>query len=77
MGGFVLFLGQLVIRMPLPVDEQTLLVTPTVGLAIHGLRLQHRSRVLWIDAICINQADIYERNNQIQTCVHDTATLVE
>ena len=34
--------------------------------AIDGLLLEHKSRVLWIDAICINQANILERNGQVQ-----------
>jgi hypothetical protein len=33
--------------------------------ALHHLRYGHRPRVLWIDAICINQASVWERNHQV------------
>ncbi|KAK0610783.1 heterokaryon incompatibility protein-domain-containing protein [Immersiella caudata] len=34
--------------------------------ALSHLRLQDTDRVLWIDAICINQSDVSERNHQVQ-----------
>ena len=30
------------------------------------MRLPHKSRVVWIDAICINQTDIEERSQQVE-----------
>jgi hypothetical protein len=33
--------------------------------ALHALRLEQDTRTLWIDAICINQDDIPERNHQV------------
>ncbi|KAK4112968.1 HET-domain-containing protein, partial [Canariomyces notabilis] len=34
--------------------------------ALRHLRLPDSARVLWIDAICINQSDLRERNHQVQ-----------
>lgn len=34
--------------------------------ALHGLRYKDRSRLLWADAICINQSDTAERGSQVQ-----------
>lgn len=45
--------------MPLPIGEN-------FGCALRHLRYQDRGRVFWIDALCINQADIPERNSQVQ-----------
>jgi hypothetical protein len=33
--------------------------------ALFHLRLENKLRVLWIDALCINQADVNERNHQV------------
>ena len=33
---------------------------------LQRMRLRHKSRVVWIDAICINQTDIEERNQQVE-----------
>jgi hypothetical protein len=33
--------------------------------ALINLRLPEKRRVLWVDALCINQADTTERNNQV------------
>lgn len=35
------------------------------GLALRRLRLANRPRVLWIDAVCIDQANVAERNAQV------------
>ena len=40
-------------------------VTPNLHSALEQLRLPDQSRVLWIDAICINQGDTSERNQQV------------
>ncbi|KAE9366433.1 HET-domain-containing protein, partial [Stipitochalara longipes BDJ] len=41
-------------------------ITPNLWSALYHLRLQENERVLWIDALCINQIDITERNHQVQ-----------
>lgn len=33
---------------------------------LKAIRIQNRSRFLWIDAICINQNDLTERSNEVQ-----------
>ena len=47
-------------------DEQKLPVTPSVAIALRYLRYQHAPRRLWIDQICINQADLDERSAQVR-----------
>jgi len=42
-----------------------LLVTPNCDAALRHLRLRLRSRVLWIDAICIDQQSVREKNEQV------------
>ena len=43
-----------------------LTVTPNLYAALVRLRYEDRDRLLWIDQICINQADIQERNVQVE-----------
>jgi hypothetical protein len=56
-------------EVPITVNESTFFVTPNLAAALDGLRNNARfggkSRTLWIDAICINQADVNERNHQV------------
>jgi hypothetical protein len=40
-------------------------VTSNLDVALRYLRLKDQPRVLWIDAICINQHNIQERNKQV------------
>jgi Heterokaryon incompatibility protein (HET) len=41
-------------------------VTTNLESALRHLRLKNDARRLWIDAICINQSDILERNHQVK-----------
>lgn len=41
-------------------------VRRNLWLALCSLRLEDESRVIWIDAICVNQSDLEERSQQIQ-----------
>ncbi|KAK0613653.1 heterokaryon incompatibility protein-domain-containing protein [Immersiella caudata] len=41
-------------------------VSRTLALSLKRLRKPHKDRLLWIDSICINQADHDERNRQVQ-----------
>jgi hypothetical protein len=41
------------------------LVTEDLGTALRYLRYIQDERVIWIDALCINQDDILERNQQV------------
>ncbi|KAI0128025.1 heterokaryon incompatibility protein-domain-containing protein [Xylariales sp. AK1849] len=45
--------------------SQTTYITPNLDMALRHLRLQDRSRTLWIDAVCINQQDLAERGSQV------------
>jgi len=40
-------------------------VTKNLETALRRLRLEHMDRTIWADAICINQADISERSQQV------------
>ena len=46
-------------------DGRLLRVTHSVYEALRSLRRSTISRILWIDAICINQADLRERSHQV------------
>ncbi|KAK8133188.1 hypothetical protein PG999_001361 [Apiospora kogelbergensis] len=37
-----------------------------LALALKYLRYRHKTRILWVDAVCINQANPSERNHQVQ-----------
>ncbi|OCL03443.1 HET-domain-containing protein, partial [Glonium stellatum] len=43
-----------------------LTVTPNLYAALVRLRCKDQNRLIWIDQICINQADIQERNTQVE-----------
>jgi hypothetical protein len=51
---------------PISCDGETVLVTPNCLSALRYLRLESETRVLWIDAICIDQRSTQERNNQVR-----------
>ncbi|EON70018.1 hypothetical protein W97_09284 [Coniosporium apollinis CBS 100218] len=44
----------------------TIQIGQNLASALRHLRYQAEARVLWIDAMCINQEDIAERNEQVQ-----------
>ncbi|KAF2259874.1 HET-domain-containing protein [Lojkania enalia] len=41
-------------------------VTKNLAVALHHLRLPEKPRKIWIDALCINQKNTQERNDQVQ-----------
>ncbi|CAG7555893.1 unnamed protein product [Fusarium equiseti] len=43
-----------------------LLIGPNLASALRHLRFMDRSRTLWVDAVCINQNDIPERDEQVK-----------
>jgi hypothetical protein len=53
------------IRIETP-SNNTLGVTHNLATALPYLRLADRPRVLWIDAICINQQNLLERSRQVK-----------
>ncbi|KAJ3546964.1 hypothetical protein NM208_g1736 [Fusarium decemcellulare] len=64
--------------VPVQCNNEQLLVTPNCKAAMERLRLDSRPRYLWIDAICINQANTKERNQQVamMTDIYRAATTV-
>ncbi|KAF2730694.1 HET-domain-containing protein, partial [Polyplosphaeria fusca] len=53
-------------RSDMVCDGQSFSVTRSLGNALHRLRQPSIRRILWADAICINQEDIIERNQQVR-----------
>ncbi|PQE24876.1 heterokaryon incompatibility protein [Rutstroemia sp. NJR-2017a WRK4] len=51
--------------VPLLLHDQTFHITKNLASALRHLRYAYEPRVLWVDALCINQSDISERNQQI------------
>lgn len=47
-------------------DEYVLSVTQNLACALQCLRYEDRPRTLWIDAICVDQANLTERSSQVQ-----------
>jgi hypothetical protein len=48
------------------VDAKTLEITATLDFALRHIRSCDQVARLWADAICINQADVTERNQQVR-----------
>lgn len=46
-------------------DGRALWIGPSLAAALHALRHDDKQRVLWIDAVCINQEDLEERSRQV------------
>lgn len=49
--------GEVLGRIPIRLRDQIFLVTGNLHMALRRLRHAHQSRVLWIDALCIQQED--------------------
>src|SRR5947209_1153949 len=48
------------------IDGRTLAITENLYLALQYLRSEETDRILWVDAICIDQANHQERGHQVQ-----------
>ena len=64
------------------VDGHEAHITKNLDIALRHLRLESEPRVLWVDALCINQEDVNERSHQVtlmksiyQHCKQDIAWL--
>jgi len=67
------------LRFRLVIDEDKILMAlESLRKALIALRLEHESRMLWIDAICINQNDLQERGHQVRLmrAIYTTAQCV-
>jgi len=58
------------IENPAKSGQSKILATKNLHVALQNLRYSNRTRTLWVDAICINQQDIAERNAQVQRMPH-------
>ncbi|KAF4627855.1 hypothetical protein G7Y89_g10299 [Cudoniella acicularis] len=52
--------------IPALVEDLKMPITQNLDIAFRHLRHPDTSRVLWVDAICINQNDMSERENQVK-----------
>jgi hypothetical protein len=57
--------GDSSMRTTIKLCEQEYLVTTNLESALQQIRPINETRTLWVDAICINQDDIAERNSQV------------
>jgi hypothetical protein len=51
---------------PIVINGKSFQVRSNLFRFLRAFRSRHRSQVIWIDAICINQDDIHERGHQVQ-----------
>jgi hypothetical protein len=70
--------GESTHRCFITVNGQGLSITTNLDIALRHLRHQELRLVIWCDAICINQADIKERNQQVlqMTEIYSSASQV-
>ncbi|KAG8675844.1 hypothetical protein FPOAC2_01926 [Fusarium poae] len=47
------------------VDGKTMSITTSLYEALHHLRQEDQDRILWVDALCIDQSNIKERSHQV------------
>ena len=58
--------GDVADTLPIFIDDKRFYVTRNLAVALRNLRHVDQERVMWIDAISINQRDVLERNQQVQ-----------
>ena len=56
-------------KQPIHCDGRQLDVAPNLYGALHRLRRTNEDRLLWVDALCINQEDVEERNSQVRQMI--------
>lgn len=57
--------GDATVRGTILLDNVTLDVPKSSETVLRRMRLPKRDRIVWIDAMCINQTDVEERNQQV------------
>lgn len=55
---------------PISLNSHPFCITPSLKYALTSLRQRHKARVLWVDAICINQLNDKERGEQVGLMRH-------
>ncbi|KAH8588662.1 heterokaryon incompatibility protein-domain-containing protein, partial [Bisporella sp. PMI_857] len=65
-------------RMTITCEGSSLSIPKSLHVALKRFRLKSSSRVLWADAICINQRDDLERSQQVALMgqIYSNATMV-
>lgn len=57
--------GDASVRDVIKVGKRLVSVPASSAAALRRVRLQHSSRIVWIDAVCINQEDFFECSSQV------------
>ncbi|KAK4172324.1 heterokaryon incompatibility protein-domain-containing protein [Triangularia setosa] len=57
--------GDMTDTTPIQIDGATIEIGRSLRSALLHLRFLHKARILWVDAVCINQEDLDERNSQV------------
>jgi hypothetical protein len=67
------------IVIPICCDGSSLGIQSNAWYALHQLRSEYTAKLLWIDAICINQGDLQEKSLQLQLMkdIYSKATQVQ
>ncbi|KAI8628880.1 heterokaryon incompatibility protein-domain-containing protein [Xylariaceae sp. FL1651] len=68
--------GHLEFTQEISLDGRPFKITKNLECALRHLRQVSAERVLWVDALCINQADVAERSHQV-TLMKDIYSLCE
>ncbi|WPV30485.1 Heterokaryon incompatibility protein 6, OR allele [Fulvia fulva] len=50
---------------PINLNDRRRLIENSAGCVLHRVQLPHQSRLIWIDAVCINQDDDREKGQQV------------
>lgn len=58
--------GDTSVRKPMTLCKQPFFVLENLDAALRSLRHTRKDRVIWVDALCINQQDLDERRQQVQ-----------
>jgi hypothetical protein len=70
--------GDATLSQPILLAENPHFVTENLEIALQHIRRKDEARILWIDALCINQKDLKERGEQVQKMklIFDTASVI-
>ena len=68
--------GEMSDNQEIEIGERRFSVTANLFCALRHLRFQERTRVLWVDALCINQLDLQERAVQFHEWIRSTVGLL-